>query len=133
LKKNPRFTKQWHSRFLNRHPKIRSTYCTTLENARAKATNWENLNTYLDLVAETIAKWKITVCDIWNMDEKDFLIGIIQKSVKVIISASEKNVYLRNDGNRELVTVVKAIGVSGTTVPPMAIIIICLVGIKDLY
>jgi hypothetical protein len=39
----------------------------------------------------------------------------------VIISASEKNAFLRQPGNRQTITVVEAIGIGGQDIPPMVI------------
>ena len=56
------------------------------------------------------------------MDEKGFLIGLFQKSIKVIISASERNAFLRQPGNCQTITVIEAIGTGGQDIPPMVIL-----------
>ena len=38
------------------------------------------------------------------MDEKEFLIGIIKKSMRVLIAAREKAAFLRQPRNRENIT-----------------------------
>jgi hypothetical protein len=54
---------------------------------------------------------------IFNIDEKGFLIGLIRKSMKVIISSEERNAFLRQPGNRQTITVIEAIGTGGQDIP----------------
>jgi hypothetical protein len=88
---------------------------------RAKANDSTSISKYFDLVKKTIKEYNIKSKLIFNMDEKGFLIGLIRKSMKVIISASEKNAFLRQPGNRQTITVIEAIGTGGQDIPPMVI------------
>ena len=47
-------------------------------------------------------EFKIKPQNIYNRDEKGFLIGIIKKSMHVLIEASEKAAFLRQPGDREI-------------------------------
>jgi len=113
---------QWYRRFLLRHPDLKAVQSRSLDYDRAKANDPVTILEYFQLVKDTIQKYKIKGKLIFNMDEKGFLIGLIRKSMKVIISSSEKNAFLRQPGNRQTVTVVEAIGTGGQDIPPMVIL-----------
>jgi len=63
------------------------------------------------------------------MDEKGFLIGLIQRSLRVIVKSDEKAAFLRQPGSRETVTVIEAVGIFAQDIPPMVI----MKGEKHLY
>ena len=113
---------QWYRRFLLRHPDLKAVQSRSLDYDRAKANDPATILEYFKLVKDTIQKYKIKTRFIFNMNEKGFLIGLIRKSMKVIISSSEKNAFLRQPGNRQTVTVVEAIGTGGQDIPPMVIL-----------
>ena len=74
-------------------------------------------------------EFKIKPQNIYNMDEKGFLIGVIKKSMRVLIAADEKAAFLRQPGNRENITVIETVGIFNQNIPPMVI----LKGQKHLY
>ena len=53
------------------------------------------------------------------MDETGFLLGLIQYLVRVIVKASEKTAFLRQPGQREMITAIEAVGAFGEEIPPM--------------
>ena len=63
------------------------------------------------------------------MDEKGFLIGVIKKSMRVLIESGEKTAFLRQPGNHENITVIETVGIFNQNIPPMVI----LKGEKHLY
>ena len=54
-----------------------------------------------------------------NTDERGFLIGIIKKSIRVLIEASEKATFLRQPGDRE--NIAETVGIFNQDIPPMVI------------
>ena len=58
--------------------------------------------------------------NIWNMDEKGFLLGIANK-VKVICRRGRKNPRYTCDGSRELITVLECVSAKGGLLPPMIV------------
>jgi hypothetical protein len=113
---------QWYRKFLRRHPDLKAVHSRSLDYDRAKANDPNTITEYFQLVADTISKYQIKSNLIFNMDEKGFLIGLIRKSMKVIISSREKNAFLRQPGNRQTITVIEAIGTGFQDVPPMVIL-----------
>jgi hypothetical protein len=113
---------QWYRRFLVRHPDLKAVHSRSLDYDRAKANDPASIKDYFLLIADTMSHYDIKSNLIFNMDEKGFLIGLIRKSMKVIISSGERNAFLRQPGNRQTITVIEAIGTGGQDIPPMVIL-----------
>ena len=60
--------------------------------------------------------------DIYNMDEKGFLMGLAH-AVKVLVQCARKKEerHLRQAGNQELVTVIEGVGSTGYSLPPLIV------------
>jgi len=58
--------------------------------------------------------------NVWNMDEKGFLL-CLTKACKVIVNARQKHRFLTQDGSRETITALEGVGASGRLIPPMLI------------
>lgn len=76
------------------------------------------------IVGQKIEEYKISADNIYNMDEKGFLIGKLQKTHRI----SSRELYERGtlagtgqDGNREWITVVATICADGTRLSPALI------------
>jgi hypothetical protein len=87
---------------------------------RVLAQDPEKISYWFALFEKTIADYKIADADIYNMDEKGILLGVIGK-VKVILSKYEKQGFLTQDGSREWVTLLECISMEGRRVPPWLI------------
>lgn len=69
---------------------------------------------------QIICQYKLEAEDIWNFDEKGFILGLAQK-VKVICKRDQKGAQLIQDGNHELVTDIETVSASGRVLPPFII------------
>jgi hypothetical protein len=112
----------WHKRFLSRHPALKPVYSRALDNDRAMNNNPETITEYFNVLKSTMEEFKIKPQNIYNMDEKGFLIGVIKKSMRVLIEAGEKAAFLRQPGNRENITVIETVGIFNQNIPPMVIL-----------
>ena len=121
--------KNWYKRFLSRHPALSAMYSRSLDNSRALNNNPRIIREYFQVLKTAIDEFKIKPQNIYNMDEKGFLLGLIQRSVRVIVKASEQTAFLRQPGQRETITVIEAVGAFGQEIPPMII----MKGEKHLY
>jgi len=121
--------KTWYKRFLSRHPALSAMYSRSLDNSRALNNDPRIIREYFRILKEVIAEFKIKPENIYNMDEKGFLLGLIQRSVRVVVNSSDKTAFLRQPGQRETITVIETVGVFGQNVPPMII----MKGEKHLY
>ncbi len=84
---------------------------------RASATlKIETLTEYFELYNSLRQEHKIRVKDTYNMDEKDFYMGTVQRA-HMLISIAEKEIFLRQDSNREWISVIKIISASNESLP----------------
>ena len=119
----------WYIRFLSRHPALKPAYSRALDNDRAMNNNPKTITEYFNVLKRTMEEFKIKPQNIYNMDEKGFLIGVIKKSMRVLIVADENAAFLRQPGNRENITMIETVGIFNQNIPPMVI----LKGEKHLY
>ena len=74
----------WVSRFIKRYKdKIKLSYLTPADIARKRANNSYQYKLFYELLKEKIKKYKIKVHNIYNMDKKGFLIGVLNKSKRI--------------------------------------------------
>ena len=111
----------WYKRFLTRHPAPKPVSSRALDHERAM-NNPETITQYFNVLKSTMKEFNIKPQNIYNMDEKGFLIGVIKKSMCVLIEASEKAAFLRQPGDRENITVIETVGIFNQDMPPMVIL-----------
>jgi transposase-like protein len=79
-----RLSKNWSSRFVARHKhRLDARYLNTIDLARHRADSRSNYEAYFAIIGQKIEEYKISADNIYNMDEKGFLIGKLQKSRRV--------------------------------------------------
>lgn len=110
----------WPQKFLGRHPDIKTKYVPPLDKERAMAQDPEILSDWFKLFQQNKQKYAIADEDIYNMDEKGFMQGVVGK-VKVMISRHEKRQYMTQPGNREWVSTIEAISGRGKLLRPFII------------
>jgi DNA-binding SARP family transcriptional activator len=68
----------WVTRLLHRHPDdLMTAWTTAMENSRHKADNGERHRLYFGLLAKRVKEFEVLPRDTYNMDEKGFMIGVI--------------------------------------------------------
>ncbi|KAH0602245.1 uncharacterized protein H6S33_009886 [Morchella sextelata] len=116
--------RNWVSRFLDRHPDLAAKYSTQLDRQRQNASNPITLRDYFNklsrLVRRLISLGLWPSDDIYNFDEKGFILGYSAKA-KVICRSGRRNPNVAQDGSRELITVVETVSVGGLALPPWVI------------
>jgi hypothetical protein len=113
-------SKTWPKRFLHRHPDLKVKMTVALEKACAKALNKSAVKGFYDMLENIIETYNILPGNIYNMDEKGIQLGIGAR-VAALVDHDQKLVYSIEDGNRELVTVIEAVGADGSTIHPSMI------------
>lgn len=112
----------WVARFIKRHSQtLDSKYLNTLESARSKADSVKSYNEYFDSLELKIAKYNVQPHNIYNMDEKGFLIGHLTKSKRVFTKSLQESgrlVGAAQDGSREWITIIATICADGSTLSP---------------
>ena len=115
----------WSSRFVARNKAILdSQYLNTLDLARHKADTRDSYERYFAVLGEKLEEYAITADNIYNMDEKGFMIGQCQKTRRIFTRQTfEQNKLARagQDGSREWVTTLAAICADGTALSPSLI------------
>ena len=101
----------WYKRFLARHPALRPAYSRALDNDCIINNNPKTITEYFNVLKSTMEEFKIKPQNIYNMDEKEFLIGVMKKSMRVLITADEKAAFLRQPRNHENITVIETVGI----------------------
>jgi hypothetical protein len=118
-------SKNWCSRFVSRHrDKLDGRYLNTIDLSRHKADSRASYKQYFETIGRKIEEYQITTDNIYNMDEKGFMIGQLQKSHRVFTKdtyKSNKLVVIGQDGNREWITVLATICADGTALSPTLI------------
>lgn len=114
--------KNWTSRFVKRwSTELDSKYLNTLDISRHKAESVSAFKQYFDILSSKIEQYAIQPQNMYNMDEKGFLIGYLTKSKRIFTKAlfeSGKLLGTAQDGNRKWVTVVATICADGTSLSP---------------
>ena len=120
-----RLSKSWSSRFVARHKhRLDARYLNTIDLARHRADSRSNYEAYFALVGQETEEYKISADNIYNMDEKGFLIGKLQKTRRIIARELYERGSLAGagqDGSREWITVVATTCADGTRLSPALI------------
>ena len=104
----------WLQKFLARHPDIKTCYIPPLDKERAVAEDPAIFNGWFELFQKTVEEHKICNKDIYNMDEKGFMQGVLGK-VRVMVSKYERKAHMTQCGNLSLI---ECIYLDGRVLPP---------------
>jgi hypothetical protein len=114
--------KDWLRRWKKAHPqyKLRKKRATAVD--WYKASNHEDFVQWFTALNNIINKFGINEQDIYNFNETGFQIGI-GGSQWIITHETSRKSYFASQSERELVTAVEIIGVRGTVLPPLLILL----------
>lgn len=111
--------------WVRRHSdQIMTGYLTPIEHKRKKATSYHHFNIFFENLKKKIDSYNINPCNIYNMDEKGFLIGYLQKTRRIFAKKQFESGILQgqsHDGNREWITILACVCADGTALPPAII------------
>lgn len=115
----------WVTRFLRRHrDAITNKTSTGIDRDRCIADNREGYRNYFCLLYKKLDKYDIKPYNIYNMDEKGFLLGVCSRSKRVFSRPlwDKKKVSASiQDGNRNWITVIGCVCADGSWVDPVII------------
>ena len=112
--------RNWLRGFLNRHPNVSARYSTPMDHQRAFANHPGPIKDYFKKLKAVISKYQIQEENMWNMDEKGFILGTAS-GAKVIARAGRWPPRTTHDGMRELITVIVTCGAKRVMLPPMVV------------
>ena len=117
--------KNYVSRFVDRYrDKLDSRYLDNLDLARHKSESRPSFERYFEDVERLKERYNITLENTYNMDEKGFMIGQMQKSRRIFAKDTNEDKSLiksGQDGKREWITVLATICADDTVLSPYLI------------
>ena len=90
----------WQQSFLDQHLDLQAKYSCILDQSQFFAKETVVFQKWFDLYHSLKIKYSILNEDTYNMDKKNFMMGVA-KSVKVIISKYKKQAFVIQSGNQE--------------------------------
>lgn len=111
----------WPQKFMKRHTEIKTAYIPPLDKERAMAQDPTILSGWFDLYLQLKTEFEVDERDIYNMDEKGFMQGVIAKLRVMIPKYEKKKAYMTQCGNREWVSLIECVSLDGRLLPPWII------------
>lgn len=111
----------WVSRFHDRHKDALLTRWTKpMNRERYRPDSYEKIRLYFEFLHEKLDEHQIRAGDTYNMDEKGFAIGVLNKSKRTFSREAfeaKRVTAATQDGNREWVSVLACNCADGSTIP----------------
>ncbi|KKF92977.1 DDE superfamily endonuclease [Ceratocystis platani] len=109
--------KRWASNFVKRQPDLKTRFNRRYDYQRAKCEDLTIIH-WFGLVEDTIAKYGITLVDIYNFNETGFMMGLIASGMVVTGTERRGQAKSAHPGNREWVTAIQAINAEDWAIAP---------------
>jgi len=116
----PKFSKNWVSQFLKRHPNLHTVRGRSIEATRIRESFPEVLKKWFEEFKRVIEELGIDIENIYNMDETGFLIETIKTS-NIIISKDTRMKLQVTPGRQEWISVVECISIDRVAISPLII------------
>jgi hypothetical protein len=111
----------WAERLVKRTEELKMAFNRAKDRQRILQEDPAVINSWFELVRDTITKYGVHIDDIHNFDETGFQMGVIG-SMKVITGSERRTrPNLIQPGDREWVTVIQSICAAGYAIPPFII------------
>ena len=114
--------KNWVTRWVKAHKdEVISRYSLGLDSDRKKADSAWRYTLYFELIGRKIKQYNLSADQIYNMDEKGFLLGITTKEKRIFSRHSYEQGKLKQhlqDRSREWITTIACICANGNAIPP---------------
>ncbi|KAF2832717.1 hypothetical protein CC86DRAFT_425334 [Ophiobolus disseminans] len=117
--------KNWVDRYIKRHKvNLISRWATRIDRARHHADSISKYTLYFSLLHEKISKYNVEACNMYNMDKKGCMLGILTCSKRIFSKRlyEEGNIKAHiQDGNWEWITLLACICADGSALAPALI------------
>jgi len=118
-----RVSDSWVTRFLDRHrDQLLYKWANAIDAQRLHADSSEKYIQYFKLVHSKITEYSIEPRHTYNMDEKGFAIGVLNRRTKRVFSRASVESRTRRqpmqDGNRQWVSILASVCADGSALPP---------------
>lgn len=112
--------KCWVSRFIKRNPDIKTMRTSPIDANRCQALNQTSVNGFYDALYDLVRTFKIKHHNIYNVDEKGIQMGVVGRQT-ALVDRNQKTVSLKQDGNKELATIIECVAADGKALQPLVI------------
>jgi hypothetical protein len=117
--------KGWVDRYIERHQvDLTSRWTTGIDRERHQADSQSKYSLYFELLRSKLSQYDIEPCNMYNMDEKGCMLGILTRSKRVfsrrLYEEGKINAHIQ-DGNREWITLLACICADGSALAPSLI------------
>lgn len=112
--------KNWISRFIQRHPEIRSKVGRKLQSQRVDCTSPQALATWFEHLQLVQQRYNILPQHAWNMDESGIALGVCNNQ-RVLGTTDTPSTYKKSPENREWVSIIETISATGVRLQPTVI------------
>jgi hypothetical protein len=117
--------KGWVDRFIARHEvDLISRWATGIDRARHQAHSLSKYTLYFSLLHDKMSKYDVETHNIYNMDEKGFMLGILTRSKRVFSRSLYEEGKIKahiQDGSREWIMLLACICADGSHLEPSLI------------
>ena len=110
----------WTTRFLKRHPHLRTVRGRSIETSRIRESSPQILNGWFTEYKRVFDDLQPEPENIYNMDETGFFIGTMRSS-NIIIDKNTRVKLQASPGRQEWISVVECISMDGIALPPLII------------
>ena len=110
----------WTQKYLKRHPQLKSRFVPLLDKSRVLSEDLDQISRFFELFRTTKERYNIHDNDVYNMDEKGIMMGVLAK-LKVICSRKHKTTRTTQQGSREWVSLIECISSDGRVLSPYVI------------
>jgi hypothetical protein len=118
-------SESWVTRFIDRHIiHLISKWTSAMDRLRHLADSESKYRLYFELLHQKITQYHLEARDIYNMDEKSFLIGLIGRSKRIFSRRQWEKKEVRaslQDGSRKFLTLLACCCADGSSLPPALI------------
>lgn len=111
----------WVTKFVNRHPEIKSRFSRRYNYDRAKQEDPKVIRQWFTTVQDAITTYGILSEDIYNFDETSFAMGLTTTARVITRAEYYGRRSVLQPGNRTWVTAIESISASGWALPPTII------------
>jgi hypothetical protein len=117
--------KGWVDRYIERHQvDLVSHRATGIDRLRHQADSQSKYSLYFELLRSKLSQYDIEPCNMYNMDEKGCMLGILTRSKRVFSRRLYEEGKIKahiQDGNREWITLLACICTDGSALAPALI------------
>ena len=115
----------WVNRYIKRYQiNLISRWVTGIDRARHQADSISKYTLYFSLLHEKMSKYDVEAHNIYNMDEKGFMLGVLTRSKRVFSRRLYEEGKIKahiQDGSREWITLLACICADGSALAPALI------------